>query len=152
VKENHPNIECVNFDLPVVQTHFDNYMKEIKMEKDIKYHAGDFFKDDFPKTDIVAMGNILHDWGHEKKKILFKKAFECLNENGAFLIVEMFLDNAKNEHTLGLNISVLMITECLEGFNMSFKEIEDYAKEAGFKKAENMTEKLGGVNLAVCYK
>jgi len=153
VKETHPAIECVNFDLPIVQVHFDNFMKEIKMENDaIKYQAGDFFKDDLPKTDLVAMGNILHDWGHVNKKILFKKAFDCLNENGAFLIVENFLDIEKKENTFALNVSVLMITECIEGFNMSIKEIEDYAKEAGFKKVENMSEKLGGVNLAICYK
>jgi len=152
VKNAHPNVECVNFDLPPVNHHFIKYQEEHGMKKDsIKFQEGDFFKDEFPKTDVVAMGNILHDWGTEKKRILFRKAYNCLNENGVFLIVEDLLDDERKQNSAGLFISVLMISECGEGYNMSFKDIDRFAKEFGFKRSENLTEKFGA-NVVACYK
>ena len=32
---------------------------------------------DVPKADVVTMGNILHDWNLEKKKMLIKKAYDA---------------------------------------------------------------------------
>jgi len=78
IKKAHPHIQCINFDLPVVEQYFHNYMKETNMAGEVLYQAGDFFKDSFPECDVLAMGNILHDWNHEKKKLLFKKAYDCL--------------------------------------------------------------------------
>ena len=40
--------------------------------------AGDFFKDDLPKADVITMGNILHDWNLEKKTVLIEKAYDAL--------------------------------------------------------------------------
>ena len=36
------------------------------------------------------MRNILHDWSDEVKKMLFKKAFESLNDYGVYMIIEDF--------------------------------------------------------------
>ncbi len=54
----------------------------------IKVVSGDFFNDELPKADIVTMGNILHDWNLEKKKILIKKAYDALPVGGTFIVIE----------------------------------------------------------------
>jgi hypothetical protein len=36
----------------------------------------DFFKDPFPKADIITMGMILHDWGPQKKQMLMQKVLQ----------------------------------------------------------------------------
>jgi hypothetical protein len=81
------------------------------MEGKINFAGGDFFKDNMEKSDVVAMGNILHDWNDEKKNILFQKAFECLNEGGIFIIIEDIIDDDRKKNVFAILISVLMIVE-----------------------------------------
>jgi ABC-type sulfate transport system substrate-binding protein len=33
----------------------------------------DFFKDEFPKVDVITMSNIFHDWDLDVKKMLLKR-------------------------------------------------------------------------------
>ena len=82
---------------------------------------------------------------------MFKKAFEGLNENGVFLIVEEFINKTKEEDNYGLNLSLYMFVECTGGFNISLEEVETYAKIAGFKRVENAT-KLLETSAVLCYK
>lgn len=48
------------------------------------------------------MGNILHDWGLEEKKGLIKKAFNAVNEGGAFVAIENIIDNERKKNLFGL--------------------------------------------------
>ena len=150
LKKKHPELECTTFDLPIIEPLVKRYLEEHEMLDQVKIASGDMFKDDLPKSDVISMGNILHDWNNEEKVILFKKVFDGLNENGIFIIVEDLIDNERKENSSGLNMSILMLIEC-GGFNMSFNEIEKYSTNAGFKKAENMSQIIGG-NCVICYK
>jgi cyclopropane fatty-acyl-phospholipid synthase-like methyltransferase len=148
VKSRHPHITATTFDLPDVKPLVDRYLKETEMEGKVSFVGGDMFKYPHGKVDVVSMGNILHDWNHEKKKVLFKMAYDMLNDNGVFLIIEKFIDDAREVETPGLISSMIMLIECYEGFNLSIRDIEIYAKEVGFKEVKSMKE----VNLAICYK
>lgn len=66
----HPHLTFTSFDLPPVVPLAQNQIKTAGMEGRITAVGGDFFKDDLPKADVVTMGNILHDWNLENKKIL----------------------------------------------------------------------------------
>jgi O-methyltransferase domain len=46
------------------------------------FKGGDFFVDALPKTDVIVMGHILHDWDLDQKKALLGKAFEALPKGG----------------------------------------------------------------------
>ena len=48
------------------------------MTSQVTTATGDFFKDAFPKSDIISMGNILHDWDEDQKIGLMRKAFDAL--------------------------------------------------------------------------
>lgn len=149
-KKKNPHLECINFDLPYVEQHCKNYVSSQGLEGQIKFQAGDFFKDEIPKCDVLVMGNILHDWGHEKKQLLVKKAYDCLNDNGIFIIIEQTQKDTRDTFD-GLIISYVMIMEVGEGFNMTKSEIKDYVNEVGFQKTEFLDE-LYGAEGAVCYK
>jgi PhnB protein len=43
------------------------------------------------------MGNILHDWNLEKKKVLIRKAYDALPQGGAFIALENLIDDARRE-------------------------------------------------------
>ena len=58
-------------------------MSKMGVAHKVEVVEGDFFKDDFPKADVITMGNILHDWGTRDKKMLIRKAFEALPSGGS---------------------------------------------------------------------
>ena len=151
VKNIHPHLICVSFDLPVVEPHTRKFLAEKKMSDNIEIIAGDMFTDKFPKCDVVTMGNILHDWNEEKKRFLLKAAYDCLEENGTMIVVESFISNERDTEEGGLNMSFHMLLEACDGYNMTRNEMETYAKDTGFKKVEFLKEKLG-VDAAVLYK
>ena len=70
----HSHLSFISFDLPPVVPLAQQRIREAGMQARIKAIGGDFFKDDVPKADVVTMGNILHDWNLEKKKMLIGKA------------------------------------------------------------------------------
>jgi hypothetical protein len=109
--------------------------------------SGDFFSDDFPKADVITMGNILHDWSLDKKKHLIKKAYDALPENGAFVVIETIIDDDRRENPLGLLVSLNMLIEGGDAFNFSHAEFDSWAKEAGFR--ETNIEPLDGFSAAV---
>ena len=63
---------------------------------DIGGVSGDFFKDDWPKTDVAFMGNILHDWDYYSGKVLLlKKSYEKLEQRGHLCLFREFLGRKK---------------------------------------------------------
>ncbi len=78
VGTHHKHLIFTTFDLPPVAPHAQKHIDEAEMTERITVAAGDFFVDDLPKADVITMGNILHDWNLEKKKILIKKAYDAL--------------------------------------------------------------------------
>jgi hypothetical protein len=151
IKKKYDHLNCINFDLPFVEKHCLNFVKNNGLEGKISFQVGDFFNDELPKSDVVIMGNILHDWGHEKKKLLVKKVYDSLSENGIFIIVERAISEERNSSTDALCESYVMIMELVEGFNMTKTEIKDYVIDAGFKKVEYLDE-LFGADGAISYK
>lgn len=81
----------------------------------------DFFKDDFPKADVITMGNILHDWGQNEKDHLLKSSFKALNEGGAFIAIENVIDDDRRKNVYGLQMSLNMLLETNGGFDYTFK-------------------------------
>jgi hypothetical protein len=63
IAKNNPHMNCISVDLSSVCPIAEENIKMMGLESQVRTQSGDFFKDDFPKTDIITMGNILHDWG-----------------------------------------------------------------------------------------
>ena len=69
-------------------------------------------KDEFPGTDAVIFGHILHDWEDDVKKMLLKKSFDCLNKGGACIIIEEFIDEDRREKLPSFLMSLSMQFFC----------------------------------------
>jgi hypothetical protein len=82
------------------------------------------------------MGNILHDWGLEDKKMLLKKSHAALNEGGVFIAIENIIDSDRRVNSFGLAISLTMLIETEKGFDYTESDFEGWAKEIGFKRVE----------------
>jgi hypothetical protein len=61
VAKHQPHMHCTTWDLPPVTPIATETIQQFQLQDRVKAEDGDFFKDQFPKADIITMGNILHD-------------------------------------------------------------------------------------------
>ncbi len=129
-------------DLAVVRPVFEAYARTKQVEKRLTFHPGDFFKDPLPKTDVLIMGHILHDWDLNEKMLLLRKAYEALPSGGAVIVHEALIDDARKHNVFGLLMSLNMLIETHGGFDFTGADCRQWMKKAGFKRTK--VEKLAG--------
>jgi len=138
VAMNNENILCVSYDLPPVAELASSNIKNMGLDKKVIIQSGDFFEEELPKADVITMGNILHDWGIEEKKMLIKKAYNALPNGGALVVIENIIDDNRSKNAFGLMMSLNMLIETPGGFDYSAADIEGWVKEAGFTETSVM--------------
>ncbi len=132
IAKNNSHIKCISFDLPPVGPIAKENVIGLGLSDRIEVCSGDFFTDDFPKADVITMGNILHDWGKADKKMLIGKAYDALPKGGALVVIENIIDDNRSENAFGLLMSLNMLIETSEGYDFSAADFSELAKEAGF--------------------
>ncbi len=147
----HPHLTFQTFDLPPVASHAQKEIDAAGMSGRIRVVSGDFFADDLPGAEIITMGNILHDWNLEGKKLLIKKAYAALPEGGAFIAIENLIDDSRKENAFGLLMSLNMLIELGDGFDYTGSDFRDWCSEAGFRRFE-IIPLAGPTSAAVAYK
>ena len=147
----HEHLTFTSFDLPVVASHAQKQIDAAGMADRIKVVSGDFFNDELPKADIVTMGNILHDWNLEKKKILIKKAYDALPVGGTFIVIENLIDDARRENAFGLLMSLHMLISFGDAFDYTGANFREWCSEIGFNRFE-IISLAGPTSAAVAYK
>ncbi len=151
VGKRHPHLSFSSFDLPPVATHAREHVAMAGMNGRIEVVSGDFFADPLPAADVVTMGNILHDWNLEKKKVLIAKAYAALPEGGALVCIENLIDDARRENAFGLLMSLNMLIEFGDAFDYTGADFRGWCTEAGFKRFE-IIPLAGPSSAAVAYK
>ena len=138
----HRHLTGLGMDLPIVQPFFEAYVRAKGLDKRLRFHAGDFFKDPLPNTDVLIMGHILHDWNLEEKMMLLRKAYAALPTNGALIVYEALIDDARKQNAFGLLMSLNMLIETKAGFDFTGADCCGWMRDAGFK--ETRVEPLCG--------
>ena len=141
------HMECTSFDLPQVSEITKEIIQSMNMENSVQIASGNFFEDEFPKADLITMGNILHDWGIEDKKMLIQKAYNALPKDGKLVIIENIIDEDRRENAFGLMMSLNMLIETDKGYDFTKTDFEKLALEIGFISVEEMP--LAGPTSAV---
>lgn len=132
----HKHLSGHGVDLPVVGPVFEAYALGKGVAHRLKFHPGNFFKDALPNVDVIIMGHILHDWNLDEKLMLLRKAYEALSPNGAVIIHEALIDDARKENAFGLLMSLNMLIETHGGFDFTGADCRKWMKEVGFKKTK----------------
>jgi O-methyltransferase domain/Dimerisation domain len=128
----NPHLTGSGFDLPPVAPIFEEYVAALGIQNRLTFLPGDFFKQDFPKADVILMGHILHDWDLATKKMLLRKAFDALPAGGAVIVYEGIIDDDRSKNAFGLLMSLNMLIETPSGFDYTGAECSAWMKEAGF--------------------
>jgi len=147
VVSHNPHMKCISFDLPPVSPIALENVSKMGVADKVEVRSGDFFKDSFPKADVITMGNILHDWGTADKKLLIKKAYDALPKGGALIVIENIIDDERRENAFGLMMSLNMLIETVEGYDFTAADFDGWAIEAGF--IETYAMRLTGPTSAV---
>lgn len=147
IARKHPHLKGIGWDLPTVQAIFEEYAKQQGVADRLTFQAGDFFKEELPKVDVIVMGHILHDWNMEDKRMLLRKAWDALPEGGALIIHEALIDDERRENASGLLMSLNMLIETPGGFDYTGADCQRWMKEAGFR--ETRVQPLAGPDSAV---
>ena len=148
---NQPHMQCLNFDLPAVEPVAKDNVARFELSTRVKTAAGDFFKDALPKSDVIAMGNILHDWSENDKLALMKQAYDALPNGGAFISIENIIDNDRSKNAFGLLMSLNMLIETKEGSDYTFNDFDRWAHRTGFTKTDWLPL-AGPTSAAIAYK
>jgi hypothetical protein len=151
VARKHPHLQCVSFDLPAVEPVARKHITAAGLSDRIRTATGDFFNDPLPKANVITMGMILHDWNLERKMQLIRAAYDALPCNGVFIAVEALIDDARRENVFGLLMSLNMLIEFGEAFDLSGADFEKWCREAGFRRFE-VIHLAGPSSAAVAYK
>jgi O-methyltransferase domain len=151
VAARHPHLRCTSFDLPPVAPLAQKQVDVARLGDRVSIVGGDFFKQDLPRADVVTMGNILHDWNLDTKKMLIAKAFHALPPGGAFIAIENLIDDARRENAFGLMMSLNMLIETGDGFDYTGADFRQWCSEAGFKRFEHLPL-AGPAAASIAYK
>ncbi|MGH7181979.1 MAG: methyltransferase [Nitrospiraceae bacterium] len=138
----HKHLTGGGMDLPVVQPIFEAYAKGRGVATRLRFHRGDFFKGPLPKSDVIIMGHILHDWNLEEKMTLLRKAYDALPPGGALIVHEALIDDSRKQNAFGLLMSLNMLIETHGGFDFTGADCRKWMKDVGFKRAS--VESLAG--------
>jgi SAM-dependent methyltransferase len=143
----HKHLNGVGMDLPVVRPIFETYVQARGVSQRLRFHPGDFFKDPLPKSDVIIMGHILHDWNLDEKMMLLRKAYEALAPRGALIVHEALIDDQRKQNVFGLLMSLNMLIETHGGFDFTGADCRTWMKEASFERTR--VERLIGPDAMV---
>ncbi len=131
----HSHLTGINFDLPPVQSVFEEYVRATGLEARLAFQSGDFFVDALPTADVIVMGHVLHNWSLDQKRILIRKAYEALPSGGALIVYEALIDDGRCQNAFGLLMSLNMLLVTAEGFVFSGHDCEGWMRDAGFSSS-----------------
>ena len=130
----NPHVRGQGFDLAECAPIFEEYVAAVGAADRLTFATGDFFKQPFPKADVVLMGHILHDWDLPTKKMLIKKAFDAVPAGGALVVYESIIDDDRSKNAFGLMMSLNMLIETPGGFDYTGADCSGWMRETGFSK------------------
>jgi len=151
VAKHQAHMSCTSWDLAAVSPIANETIAKFELQDRVETANGDFFKDDFPKADLVVMGNILHDWDEPTKLMLMQKAYDALPAGGSFVAIEGIIDDDRRKNIFGMMMSINMLIETGSGFDYSFADFNGWAKTVGFKST-SLLHLAGPTSAAIAYK
>jgi hypothetical protein len=147
----HAHLAGSEFDLPVVQPIFEQYVGEFGLQQRLGFKAGDFFRDPLPSADVLVMGHILHDWDLQQKHLLLQKAYAALPKHGALIVYEAMIDNDRSKNLAGLLMSLNMLIETTGGFDFTVADCQGWMKATGFRRTQAVAL-AGADTMVIGYK
>jgi O-methyltransferase domain len=107
-----PELRAVVFDLAQIGPHLERTRLEQGLGDRLSFVAGDFFRDDLPAGDLIAMGYVMSNWPDRECSELLRKAHAACAPGGRLLIMERLFDDGRDGPigTAVMNLEMLVET------------------------------------------
>lgn len=94
--QHEPNLRAVVFDLPDAGPHLEEARHRYGLADRLEFVAGDFFVDELPEGDLIALGYVMSNWPDRDCLELLRKAHRACATGGRVLIMErLFHDDRR---------------------------------------------------------
>jgi hypothetical protein len=130
-----PELRAVVFDLAQVGPHLERTRVAEGLADRLSFVAGDFFRDDLPAGDLIAMGYVLSNWPDRECSELLHKAHATCVPGGRVLIMERLFDDGRDGPiaTAVMNLEMQVETR---GRHRTTAEYYELLTDAGFVDPE----------------
>lgn len=91
-----PTLRAVVFDLAQVGPHLERTRASEGLADRLSFVAGDFFRDDLPAGDLIAMGYVMSNWPDRECSQLLRKAHAACAPGGRVLIMDRLFDDGRD--------------------------------------------------------
>ena len=132
IVEAHPHLVGVGLDRPHMQASFETFVARQGRSQSLRFRAGDALRDGLPTADVVLIGHLLHEFAVSDRKMLIRKAFDCLPSGGALIVFEPMIDEGRRENAFALLLSLNTMIERTAGSCYAAEECQTWMREAGF--------------------
>lgn len=151
VARQNVHMTCINLDLPSMEKLAMENVHRQGLDGRVVVQNADFWKDELDRADVIVMIDVLHDYGSEQKDFLMKKAFDALMSGGGLVVIEMLIDDERENSVPGLLMSLNMLVATVSGFKFSRQDCDSMAKKAGFSRTE-VLQLVPPIDAVIAYK
>lgn len=131
ILEVHTASTGILYDSVAVTQKASAYLARRGLSGRVEVIAGDFFAA-VPKSDLLVLQAILHDWDNERAALILRQCRKALEPNGRILIIEDVLPG-KVDAGMPLIESDLLMLVCHNGQERTLAEYEELLVREGFR-------------------
>ncbi|HET9141282.1 methyltransferase [Actinophytocola sp.] len=128
----HPHLDGTVLDLPQLEPAFDEHMANLGMTGKLRFHSADFFNDELPRHDVLAIGHCMVDWTDDQRAALIKNVFPAVKPGGAFLVWDPIIVDGADSYLRNLVRSLNLQLMTPHGVNYRLAPFTESLREAGF--------------------
>jgi len=126
----NPQLRAIVLDRPEVLKTAERFVVDFGVTDRIELASSDMFADAYPKSDVILLSNILHDWDVAECRTLIGRCAAALNPGGRLIIHDVLLDDDLSG-PLPIALYSAALFSLTEGRAYSAKEYNEWLIEAG---------------------
>lgn len=131
ILEKYREARGIVFDLPYIEQHAKERIRELGVEDRCRFEAGDFFESVPRGADVHLMKFILHDWNDPESLRVLRSSRAAIEDGGRLVLIEMVVpegDTPDMVHLMDLNMLVMT-----GGLERTAAEYGSLLEQAGFR-------------------
>lgn len=137
--QRNPRLTAVVFDLPNVLKITREQLAMAGLTDRISVQPGNYLQDDFGQGfTLVLFSNIIHSLGPEEIRLVFQKAFRCLQSRGKILVKDFLANEERTGPLYSMLFAINMLVGTEKGDTYTYREVSSWLEEAGFQVTSAM--------------